>query len=287
LTQLSFRQGGLFTLAQGEARAILRAATFKTRPGHSDQMHVDLWWQGNNIALDPGTYLYNARQPWQNPFSGTWCHNTLRVDGVEHMLHAGRFLWLGWSRAQVTCRWRSPDGELSFIQAEHTGFQPKRMRHQRAILACGQDTWLIADQVRGMGEHLIQINWLLADGVWTLAGNALELQTPSGPITITTKGPLEGPELYRAGEILAGKGDGEDAQLKGWWSPSYAQRKPALQVRYEARSALPARMSTLWRLGRVEAEPPRVGWADEPGAEAMLAWVEWRGKRYELRCTSS
>ncbi len=287
LKQESFKQSGLFTLEQGEARAILRAATFKTRPGHSDQMHVDLWWQGSNIALDAGTYLYNAPQPWQNPFSGAWCHNTLRVDGVEPMLHAGRFLWLGWSRAQVICRWQSSDGEVSFMQAVHTGFRPKGIRHQRGVLACGNDTWLIADQLWGTGEHLIQVNWLLPDGVWALAGNALELQTLPGPIIISTDGPLAEPKIYRNGEQLAGEAGGADTALRGWWSATYALREPALQVQYETRIALPARMSTVWRLGHVKTLPPRLGWADDPGSGAMLAWVEWQAKRYEVRCTSS
>ena len=32
-----------------------------------DQLHLDLWWRGLNIAQDAGTYLYNADPPWDNP----------------------------------------------------------------------------------------------------------------------------------------------------------------------------------------------------------------------------
>lgn len=287
LKRRNFKPSGTFTIEQGGARAILRAATFKTRPGHSDQMHVDLWWQGNNIALDAGSYLYNAPLPWQNPFSGAWCHNTMRVDGLEPMLHAGRFLWLGWSRAQVTCRWQSADGELSFIQAVHEAFHPKGIRHQRAILACGEATWLVVDQLLGTGEHLVQLNWMLADGAWNLVGNTLELQTPAGPVRVAHDGPLAGPRLYRAGENLTGEPEGADMELKGWWSPTYALREPALKVQFESNIALPARMSTIWRLGLVQEGAPQLGWADDPHSEAMLTWVEWRGKRYEVRCISS
>ncbi len=208
LQQMSFQQSGLYTLRQGEMNAILRAAEFRGRPGHSDQMHLDLWWKGENLALDAGTYLYNAPQPWENPFSSAWCHNTLRVDGEEPMLRGGRFLWLGWSKARLTCRWQSPDGELAYMQAEHSGFRPKGIRHQRGVLACGEGTLLVADRLLGEGEHLVQANWLLADGEWSLQGKAFKLSTAAGPVAILSEGPWTEPEVHRAGEPLLGEGSG-------------------------------------------------------------------------------
>jgi hypothetical protein len=38
----------------------LRVVHFDERPAHADQLHVDLWWKGYNVALDAGTYRYNA-----------------------------------------------------------------------------------------------------------------------------------------------------------------------------------------------------------------------------------
>jgi hypothetical protein len=287
IQQMSFRQSGLYTLRQGEMRAILRAAEFSGRPGHSDQMHVDLWWKGENIALDAGTYLYNAPPPWENPYSGAWCHNTLRVDGEEPLLRAGRFLWLGWSKAKLTCRWQSPDGELAYMQAEQAGFRPKGIRHQRGLLACGGGTILVADQLWGAGEHLVQANWLLADGDWSLDGNVFRLKTAAGPAALTIEGPLSRSAVHRAGEQIGGEGSGVEDVIRGWWSPTYAVREPALQLRHEGRTMFPARMTTIWELGDASVEPPRLGWANDHTSGPMLAWVEWQEKRYEVRCTSS
>ena len=47
------------------------------RPGHADQNHVDLWWKGEPIALDGGTYRYNADSPWDNQLMATAVHNTI------------------------------------------------------------------------------------------------------------------------------------------------------------------------------------------------------------------
>ncbi len=57
----------------------LRAVQFSRRPGHADQLHFDLWWRGFNLALDPGTYQYNASPPWENVLSGTDVHNTVTL----------------------------------------------------------------------------------------------------------------------------------------------------------------------------------------------------------------
>ncbi len=34
----------------------LRIGQFTNRPSHADQLHLDLWWRGMNIARDAGTY---------------------------------------------------------------------------------------------------------------------------------------------------------------------------------------------------------------------------------------
>ena len=40
--------------------ASMRAVQYDSRPAHADQLHVEIWHQGINIACDAGTYLYNA-----------------------------------------------------------------------------------------------------------------------------------------------------------------------------------------------------------------------------------
>jgi hypothetical protein len=49
----------------------LRVSQYRSRPAHADQLHLDLWWQGMNLAQDAGTYLYNASPPWDNSLAGT------------------------------------------------------------------------------------------------------------------------------------------------------------------------------------------------------------------------
>jgi hypothetical protein len=85
----------------GSSWAYLRLAHFKSRPGHADQLHLDLWWRGMNIAMDAGTFSYNNPPPWDNALSTTHVHNTITINGKDQMTRAGQFLWLDWAQAAV------------------------------------------------------------------------------------------------------------------------------------------------------------------------------------------
>ncbi|MBM3151320.1 MAG: hypothetical protein FJZ96_03805 [Chloroflexi bacterium] len=82
--------------------AYLRTAQFTSRPSHADQLHLDLWWRGLNIAQDAGAYLYNAPAPWDNSLTTALVHNTVTVNGRDQFARAGRFLYLDWFDAYRT-----------------------------------------------------------------------------------------------------------------------------------------------------------------------------------------
>src|SRR4029077_18696339 len=90
---------GYHRLGVENSWALVRAGRYTRRPFQSDQLHVDLWWHGLNLARDAGTYLYNGDPPWNNGFSGTAVHNTVTLDHQDQMRHAGRFLWVDWAQA--------------------------------------------------------------------------------------------------------------------------------------------------------------------------------------------
>ncbi|MFZ0533060.1 MAG: heparinase II/III family protein, partial [Anaerolineales bacterium] len=101
--------------------ATLRVANYHSRPAHADQLHLDFWWHGLNLAPDPGTYQYNSPPPWENSLTSAFVHNTVVVDGQEFMLRAGRFLFLDWAQGKVTAAQAAPDGGYTSITAKHNG----------------------------------------------------------------------------------------------------------------------------------------------------------------------
>ena len=228
------------------ARAYLRAAQLRGRPGHADQLHLDLWWGGRNIALDPGSFHYNAPPPWENALRSAFHHNTLTVDGHDQMSPAGRFLYLDRAQARVL----EKSGRLC---AEHDGYRRLGLTHRRTLEATA-DGWRVADDLIATGaasprQFELRLHWLLPDHPWTLSSDGLELQAPSGRIELHFR--LEPTNVFeislvRAGDYLSG--GGPPALTQGWFSPTYAVKTPALSLIFETRSAVPARITTDWRL---------------------------------------
>jgi hypothetical protein len=81
---------GYYTLRSENGFLFLRCGRHRTRPGQHDMLHADIWWKGLNIALDPGTYSYNAPPPWDRGLGSTLYHNTVTVDGLGQMDNYGK-----------------------------------------------------------------------------------------------------------------------------------------------------------------------------------------------------
>lgn len=226
----SAREGGYYTLRDEQGFAMTRCANFRHRPGHADLLHVDLWWRGQNVALDPGTYSYNADPPWNNPLVGTPYHNTVSVDGKDQMQRASRFLWLPWPRCVAGPSLVLPGERLQYWQGEHHGYDrlPQPVKHQRALLSLGRGWWLVLDRLHSSGPHAYELHWLLPDTEhqWNQPAAHLTLQLTSGHyhVMMGVCGEEGRPSLVRAAP------DGPF----GWRAPNYQQREPALALKLAA-----------------------------------------------------
>src|SRR6185369_16353516 len=117
---------------------------FRDRPGQADQLHVDLWWRGLNLARDAGTYMYYGPPRLHAWFRGSSCHNTITVDGRDQMEPGPRFLWA--SRAQARARIDSDaSGKPASLWMTHDGYERlgPPVKHERRVTALGDDAWLV------------------------------------------------------------------------------------------------------------------------------------------------
>lgn len=253
----------------GDSWAYLRAAHFSGRPGHADQLHLDLWWRGLNVARDPGAFLYNAPPPWDNRLAGSDVHNTLVVDGQDQMIRLGRFLYLDWAQAQVTAGEPAQPAAnrsgWSSLIARHNGYRHLDLLHQRSVTALPGDGWLVKDallpsrkRISTAQPHTASLHWLLPDWLWQLQTGETEMQfilhieSPQGPLQLRllVKDAEDGPavpaqlQLVRAGELLYGCGPVKPTW--GWISPTYGEKMPALSVRLLARRLPPVYFSSEW-----------------------------------------
>ncbi|GIW50672.1 MAG: hypothetical protein KatS3mg081_0027 [Gemmatimonadales bacterium] len=216
--------GGCYTLRSANGFAFIRCGEYKHRPSQADMLHVDLWWRGQNIAIDPGTYSYNAPDPWDNPLAHARYHNTLTVDGLDPMERVSRFLWLPWVNGRLIAVQRSPSGHLAYWEGEHDGYRrlPDPVSHRRAVVHGADDCWVIIDRLWGRAQHAYRLHWLLADFPYEWKeGQILALHTPEGVYHLTLAGNEEQ-------QVTLVRGDRESP--RGWYPPYYSVRQPALSL---------------------------------------------------------
>lgn len=251
----------MLRISEGESWAYLRAAHFESRPGHADQLHLDIWWRGINIAQDAGTYLYNAPAPWNNSLSGSDVHNTLTLNGHDQMTLAGRFLFLDWAQARITARHQSEDGSTVRLAAAHDGYRKFGVDHWR-IVERAPSGWQIVDSLLSANSSSqrifqpceVRLHWLLPDWPWEIEGDTLRIQSPHGWIKLqeTVEQIRKDSEqdddlafqLVRAGELLYGQGP--VLPHWGWVSPIYGYKQPALSFSLIFRSRPPLSITSRW-----------------------------------------
>lgn len=213
--------------------AYLRVAHFGARPGHADQLHLDLWWKTYNIALDAGTYLYNAPPPWDNALAQASVHNTVTLaqfaeqaetprtpqDWRDQMLRVGRFLYLEWAQAQELAGEQNADGTWRRLSASHDGYHRLGVTHQRTAAALEEGGWLVEDQLltdesspvwrrtRNAASQASQspknhpplfsarLHWLLPDWAWRIEAGKLFLDSPGGWLEIAIQATCAGNDL--------------------------------------------------------------------------------------------
>jgi heparinase II/III-like protein len=216
-TSQSYVDGGVSILRGSQGKAVIRCTDFRSRPSHADQLHVDLWWRGRNIACDAGTYLYSGKNPWRNGLAHTSAHNAVTVDGKDQMKMVSRFTWTNWSRGKVL-----KHGE-NLWQGEHDGYKP--VTHKRTVIALNSDRWLVMDDIQDTRSHHYALHWLLNDFPYEQRENFILLSIDSMKYKIQV-GLVEGKSDF---SIVRG----DLNSPRGWRSRYYAEKEPAISAMLE------------------------------------------------------
>jgi hypothetical protein len=213
--------GGYYTLRGPDSFVFMRGAEFRHRPGQADMLHVDVWWHGQNVACDAGTYSYHASAPWNNSLSGTAYHNTVMVDDCDQMSRAGKFLWLPWLHGRV--RSMGHEGALAYWEGEHDGYARLKppVSQRRGVIRLPEDVWIVLDDLQSAGSHAYRLHWLLPDVPYDWNGeNQLALHLPDGRYLIET-GVISGTSVSSVARA-------SDDSARGWRAPTYFSREPAV-----------------------------------------------------------
>lgn len=225
-----FLNAGITKISGQDTRAFIRCGPVQDRPSHADQNHMDIWWQGRNIAMDAGTYLYSGEGHWRNGLASTQAHNTITVDQQDQMEKFSRFIWVNWSQGHLLA-FEEKDG-LKYWQGQHDGYTRLKdpVIHKRTVLLIEAQNWFVIDHVSGLSEHEFRLNWLLDNNFKQpdMEKNILQLEHHS-QIFSAQFGLLDNEVPI---DILSA----DETSTRGWVSHYYGHKAPAKSVQLTKRS---------------------------------------------------
>ncbi len=276
---------------RGHSWAYLRTANFLSRPGHADLLHLDLWWRGLNITLDPGTYHYNAPPPWDNALTHVRFHNTITIDDADLFTRAGRFLYIDWSK--VKCKWSASASNRwntwQGLMARHTAYGERfGIGHQRNVEVGRRERWKVTDTLTFVypERRIARLHWLLPDWEWEAQERdstfEIRLKSPLGWVTLEVGCSDEicpAVTLVRAGEVAWGN-LADCPPTRGWFSPTYGVKEPALSLALEIATDHSLQFITLFELP-AEDESPRLN-ALAQSLEQFAAQLQFAAARDDL-----
>jgi hypothetical protein len=164
-TSTLFPAGGYALLTKGDLRAFVRLPVFKFRPSHSDVLHVDIWWKGENIVRDGGSYSYNTTQEWMSYFPGVASHSTVQFSQRDQMPRLSRFLFGHWPQADGLA-FNADEATVSCGFSDHRG-----ARHWRQVTLLDSSI-LVTELIEAGPEDSVAVTRIrLRPGAWRVDGD--------------------------------------------------------------------------------------------------------------------
>jgi hypothetical protein len=199
---LTFDVGGYFVDRDEVTLTFIRCGHYRSRPSQADNLHLDIWVNGQNIFRDGGSYSYNTDKKWTDYFAGTSSHNTVMLGDQSQMRKGGRFIWYDWIiksefRVQETVQQTIFEGQFEGFR--HIG---KGIVHRRRVVReKGKLHWTIEDWIHNAPAQLDMVQ------IWH---------------------PIE--DFFESYVVHAFKHNGQTLALayqEGWYSESYGHKRPA------------------------------------------------------------
>ncbi len=247
----AFSGGGYYTIRRRDSWAMIRCHEYRTRPGHCDSLHVDLWYKGINILCDCGTFRYYVPSDpaLEAYFRSTRAHNTIEVNDNDGGEWITRFLFLPFPKAE--CSTFDPQTKSMaepVFEGRRTMHHKRtgRIEHRRCVVALAEDLWIVVDTTRAPGAHSVVMRWHCADVPCEVSqpGQSVTLTLPDGLVSLSVAGYPRAPA-----EFAVNRGRDGDGRICGYAARYYNRcvAIPTLEARFACGAA--QRMFTAIGLG--------------------------------------
>lgn len=155
----SFPKAGIFTFRKNDLFILINCVTYNVRPLQADNLHIDLWYKGDNLLVDGGSYKYNSDPETVRYFMGTESHNTVMLGQQDQMQKGPRFIWLNWTKVNHA-EWRKEEGIILFSGTIDAFEQLGQIEHHRIIeIRNGGNKLIVKDKVSGKNREQMRQLW--------------------------------------------------------------------------------------------------------------------------------
>lgn len=186
--------------------------------GHADSLSFILYAHEREFFIDPGTYVFEAENPYRNYFRSTTAHNTITIDGKDQSEMAGPFLW-GHKAGSFIKEWIDTE-ESTKVTGEHDGYHRLKdpVTHRRTIELNKKESVIkISDFIEAQFTHEIC-------QYFHLAPDCEVTQIEKNHWRISNRG--ETIELILDDRFESGVLKGSDEPICGWASRRYDNKVP-------------------------------------------------------------
>lgn len=147
-TLYQFPTGGYYICREKDTLTFMRCGNHQDRPSQADNLHLDIWYKGENVLMDAGSYKYNTDEDTLRYFMGTASHNTVMLGNYDQMEKGPRFIWYNWTQCLGTKLYETADEHV--LEGVITAFQhagPDIMHHRIVRKKKDQPVWAVEDSI--------------------------------------------------------------------------------------------------------------------------------------------
>lgn len=195
---VKFENSGYYLIREKTAQTFIRCGLFK-KNGSVDQLHLDVWYKGENILMDGGSYLYNTDAETVRYFKGTQSHNTILLGENDQMMKGPRFMWF--------C---PPTIETVSIREEHFDYVfDGTITAFKYLNGEGVKIHRTVKKMKGVSE------WEIIDTIENAPVGAVRRQL-----------------WHTKSKKVVFESDGERVEKTGWYSSYYGVKEENLQIEF-------------------------------------------------------
>lgn len=203
---ISYPVSGYYLIREADTLTFIHCGGYKDRPAQADNMHMDVWYKGENVLLDAGSYKYNTTPELTKYFVGTASHNTVMLDENDQMLKGGRFIWHFWPKnAEANLVESNDEYEFDGRVTAFGQLGKNIVHHRRVIKKKGQPEWIVEDEI----EH--KLGRMRLRQIWH-----------------QNKGFKVQDSRFKVGF----ESDGEQREGEGWTSDYYGEKRSTVQTEF-------------------------------------------------------